>query len=52
MEVRRFMKTFILSWISNDNNGSGDDVINLIRLAQKLHKFLFFKCIPEIIIVK
>ena len=40
------------NWISNDNNGSGDDVINLIRLAQKLHKFLFLKCIPEIIIVK
>lgn len=36
------------NWISNDRNGSANDVIALIRYAQKLHKFLFQECKLEV----
>lgn len=36
------------NWISNDLNGTADDVIALMRYAQKLHRLLFQKCNLEI----
>ena len=36
------------NWISNDQNGSADDVLALVRYAQKLHRLLFQKCNLEI----
>lgn len=40
------------NWISNDQNGSADDVIALIHKAQKLHRLFFQKCNLEIKIFK
>lgn len=40
------------NWISNDRNGSADDVIALIRYAKKLHRLLCQKCNLEIMILK
>lgn len=40
------------NWISNDNNGTGNDVIALIEYAKKWHKLLHQKCNLEIRIVK
>lgn len=40
------------NWISNDQNGTGSDVIKLIEYAQKIHRMLFQKCNPEIKIYK
>lgn len=36
------------NWISNDQNGTADDVIALVRHAQKLHRLFFQKCNLEI----
>lgn len=36
------------NWISNDKNGTADDVIALIHKAQKLHRFFLQKCSLEI----
>ena len=36
------------NWISNDQNGTADDVIALIHKAQKLHRLFFQKCNLEI----
>ncbi len=36
------------NWISNDKNGSADDVIALMRYAQKLHKLFFQECKLEV----
>ena len=36
------------NWISNDQNGTADDVIALIHKAQKLHRFFLQKCSLEI----
>ena len=40
------------NWISNDQNGTADDVIALIEYAKKWHKRLGLVCIPEIKIFK
>jgi UDP-N-acetylmuramate dehydrogenase len=40
------------NWISNDKNGTADDVIALIDYAQKWHKRLGLSCTPEIRIFK
>ncbi len=40
------------NWISNDRNGSADDVIALMEYAENWHKRLGLKCIPEIRIFK
>lgn len=40
------------NWISNDMNGSADDVIKLVNYAKLLHKVLFQKCTLEIKIFK
>lgn len=40
------------NWISNDQNGTADDVIALMEVAQKWHKRLGLECIPEIRIFK
>lgn len=40
------------NWISNDRNGSADDVIALIEYAENWHKRLGLKCIHEIRIFK
>lgn len=40
------------NWISNDQNGTADDVIALIDYAQKWHKRLGLSCTPEIRIFK
>ena len=39
-------------WISNDKNGSADDVIALIDFAKKWHKILGLSCTTEIRIFK
>jgi len=36
------------NWISNMGNASAEDVLYLIRLGKKLHKFFFSKCDVEI----
>lgn len=36
------------NWITNDKNGSSEDVISLIQYAQRIHKFLGQRCSPEI----
>lgn len=36
------------NWISNDQNGTADDVIALIRYAQDLHRLFFQECNLEI----
>lgn len=36
------------NWISNDQNGTANDVIGLIRHAQLLHRLLFRKCTLEV----
>ena len=40
------------NWISNDRNGSAEDVIALIEYAEKWHKRLGLKCVSEIRIFK
>ena len=40
------------NWISNDQNGSAEDVIALINLAKKWHKRLGLSCTTEIKIFK
>lgn len=40
------------NWISNDQNGSADDVIALIEFAKKWHKRLGLSCTTEIRIFK
>ncbi len=40
------------NWISNDQNGTADDVIALIDLAKKLHRLTFQKCKLEIKVFK
>lgn len=40
------------NWISNDRNASNNDIINLIRLAQVLHKLFRKPCTREVIIYK
>lgn len=40
------------NWISNDKNGTSEDVLALIRLAQRLHRIFFQKCNLEIKIFK
>ncbi len=40
------------NWISNDQNGSADDIIALIDLAKKWHRLTLQKCKLEIIIFK
>lgn len=41
-----------LNWISNVDNASYDDVCNLIRRAQLVHKLFLSHCEPEIKIIK
>lgn len=40
------------NWISNDQNGTADDVIALIELAKKLHRLTLQKCKLEIKVFK
>lgn len=40
------------NWISNDQNGTGNDVIHLMEYAEKLHRLFFLNCKPEIKIFK
>lgn len=40
------------NWISNDENGTADDVIALMEWAQKWHKRFGIECVPEIRIFK
>jgi len=40
------------NWISNDQNGTADDVIDLIELAKKWHRFTLQKCNLEIKVFK
>lgn len=40
------------NWISNDRDGTADDVIALIEYAEKWHKRLRLRCVPEIKIFK
>lgn len=36
------------NWISNDQNGTAEDVVSLIHKAQRLHRLFFQKCNLEI----
>ena len=36
------------NWITNDNNGTGDDVIKLIEAPLRIHRLFRLSCIPEI----
>lgn len=40
------------NWISNDNNGTADDVIALIEVAKRWHRAFFHKCNLEVKIFK
>ena len=40
------------NWISNDQNGTADDVIALIELAKKWHRLTLQKCKLEIMVFK
>lgn len=40
------------NWISNDQNGTADDVIGLVNLAKRWHRLTFQKCNLEIRIFK
>lgn len=40
------------NWISNDNNGTADDVIALIEVAKRWHRAFFQKCNLEVKIFK